>query len=141
MFPLPFRMPRHHFHFYFDPGAGTCLWSADEETRATFDYAVDLAALPLAPETRAAAELLVARFDTSIDWDNPGGPSPWSEEEAWEFSLAAAALLDRLRAELGATIDDHIQPRDGRPTSAFLRYSTPRSRAPQDGAASRPLPY
>ena len=61
----------------------------------------------------AAGEALLTRYDTSLDWDDPAGPSPWPEE-AWPSFLAdARAFLDRLRQELGATFEvvDEWMPR------------------------------
>jgi len=40
-------------------------------------------------------------FDESLDWDDPGDPSPWSPAEWMEFKLKFNRLLERLRVELG----------------------------------------
>ncbi|HEU4453205.1 MAG TPA: hypothetical protein VFR81_09090 [Longimicrobium sp.] len=39
--------------------------------------------------------------DTALDWDDPGGPSPWTDEESARFDRAAEDLLVGIRAELG----------------------------------------
>ncbi len=94
MAPLP------TLRVFFDPGAGTCLWAVDAAAKAEFGYAVALAALPISAETRAAGEALVAEFDTSIDWDDPGGPSPWGTERRAAFDAAMRAFVATLRREL-----------------------------------------
>ncbi len=73
---------------FFDPGAGTCLWAVDAAAKAELGYDVALAALPVSAETRAAGEALIAEFDTSIDWEDPGGPSPWGAERRAAFDDA-----------------------------------------------------
>jgi hypothetical protein len=61
--------------------------------------------LPLSPETRQEVERLVAWYDTSLDWNDPAGPTPWSLEEGARFNRAARALLKRLRVQLGSAYE------------------------------------
>jgi hypothetical protein len=90
--------------FFFDYG-GTCLWAANDAARARFGYAVDPADLPIADELKGAVIRACGRFDTSVDWEYPPAPSPWSKQEWEQFDCAAARLLDQLRAALGATFE------------------------------------
>lgn len=46
-------------------------------------------------------ERLAAWYDTSLDWNDPTGPTPWSPEEGARFKRAAQALLQQLQAQLG----------------------------------------
>lgn len=94
--------------FFFDPGSGICLWAGNDAASDRFGYAVDLDAVPLTDSTRRAAEELLRRFDGSIDWNDPAGPSPWSESDEASFGADARALLERIRAELG----DDFEVRD-----------------------------
>lgn len=96
------------FRFFLDAGAGTCLWAANLAARETFGYAVDHRRLPLADATRAALDALVARHDASLDWDDPGGPGPWTARDRAAFAAEARAVLARLRTELppGWTVTD-----------------------------------
>lgn len=87
--------------YFFDAGSGICLWSGNAEAEARWGYAVDHAALPMGEDTRRFLQALVARFDTSIDWSDPGAPGPWSAEERMRFRAAAAEGLRLLRQELG----------------------------------------
>ena len=90
--------------FFFDYG-GTCLWAANDAARERFGYAVDLAELPISDELRAALVRACERFDTSLNWDDPTGPSPWSEQESAEFRGSADRLLARLREALGSAFE------------------------------------
>lgn len=96
----PVPGPRYVLRYFFDAGSGTCLWAANDAARAAFGYAVDLRALPLAPDTRDGLTRLVQRFDGSIDWDDPGGASPWGTAARETFARAAAEGLARLRGDL-----------------------------------------
>jgi len=90
--------------FFFDYG-GTCLWAANDAARERFGYPVDPADLPIADELRSALTRACGRFDTSLDWNNPPGPSPWSKQEWEQFKRAADELLDQLRAALSAEFE------------------------------------
>ena len=88
--------------YFFDPGSGVCLWSASEDSRAAFGYAVDHDALPLSAQTKALLTELVARFDASIDWDCPTARGPgWTDVVEREFLDAAHRGLRMIVAELG----------------------------------------
>jgi hypothetical protein len=95
----------YRFRFFFDPGSGTCLWSANDAAQERFDYPVDHHELPLSPETLARLEALVDRFDGCLDWDDPGGPGGWSVDDARRFEADADVELERLRAELGEAFE------------------------------------
>ena len=87
--------------FFFDAGAGVCLWAGNEAANERFGYAVDPEELPLTAETREAVDGLIARFDEGVDWNDPMVPGPWSRTEELEFAEAARDVLARVRRELG----------------------------------------
>jgi len=87
--------------YFFDPGSGACLWAGDDEARKTFGYPVDLQKLPLAQETVTLGQQLITHFDTSIDWDDPQNPSPWSDAEKQSFRAASQNLYATLSSALG----------------------------------------
>ena len=87
--------------FLFDAGSGICLWTLDAPTRERFGYPIDHRTIGLSVDLVAAVDELLARYDSSIDWDDPGGPSPWGDEDHAAFERDAAAVLARIRAELG----------------------------------------
>ena len=79
-----------------------CLWSGNDAARAAYGIAITPEQLSLPPALCREVARLVAWYDTSLDWDDPVGPTPWSPEECMRFNRAARALLRRLRAQLGA---------------------------------------
>ena len=88
--------------YFFDPGAGICLWAADDEARAQFGYPVELEQLNLSQDTIAFGNRLIASFDGSINWSDPAGPSPWSEEHRSRFMRESVTFYERLVSELGS---------------------------------------
>jgi hypothetical protein len=70
-----------------------------------FGYAVDLDSLELAPSLKTQAEELIVRFDTSLDWNYPPDPSPWSDMERVQFEADAARLLQSLQECLGTSFE------------------------------------
>ncbi|MEO0558033.1 MAG: hypothetical protein AAF170_07600 [Bacteroidota bacterium] len=96
----------YRLRFFFDPGSGVCFWSDSDEAYERFgDYPVLLEDLPLTPRTRADGNALIERFDTSLDWECPPDPSPWTKEEARSFRRDALAWFDRVREELDSDYD------------------------------------
>ena len=96
----------YRLRFFFDHGSGVCLWTANDAARERLgDYPVLLEDLPLSPETVQEGEGLLTRYDTSLDRDDPGGPSPWRDEDVVAFHAAAVAFLARLRRELGPAFE------------------------------------
>ena len=91
---------RYCLRYFFDPGAGTCLWADDDETEARYGLAVDVHMLPVRPNTRVMCDYATAWFDTHLDWDDPGGPSLWSDDEWARFRATAVRLLQALRDDL-----------------------------------------
>ena len=90
--------------FFFDYG-GTCLWAGNDPARERFGYPVELSDLPIPDDLRHELHLAGERFDTSLDWDNPAGPSPWSKEDEEHFTDLTDRLLDQLRMALGPGFD------------------------------------
>jgi hypothetical protein len=95
-------MEIYKLRFSFDPDSGICLWSENELARDRFGYPVELDSLEIAPSVKRLAEELIARFDTSLDWSDPAGPSQWSGVEREHFWADAADLLRSLQECLGA---------------------------------------
>jgi hypothetical protein len=61
---------------------------------------VDVHALPVSPNTRVLCDYATAWYDTGLDWNDPGGPSPWDADEAGRFRATTVRLLHALRADL-----------------------------------------
>jgi hypothetical protein len=91
----------YRLRYFFDPGGGICLWSANDAARERFGYPVKARSLPLTENTWRRVAYLCAWYDTSIDWRYPPDPSPWEGSERKRFNNEAQNLLARLRKELG----------------------------------------
>ena len=104
-------MSRYMLRYFFDPGSGICLWSANDDARERFGYPVEIDSLRLSQSLRSSASHLVQWYDTSVDWASPGDPSPWSEEERARFAASANEFLEKLREFLGSDFDirDEVQ--------------------------------
>ncbi|MCL8311356.1 hypothetical protein M9Y90_11845 [Leptospira interrogans] len=98
-------MAKYKLRFFFDPGSGACLWGADDATKAKYDYPVDNRQLNLRDNTYRALEHLIAWYDTSINWDYPPDPTPWTSEEEMRFTGYKTSILEILRKELGGDFE------------------------------------
>jgi len=94
-------MSRYVLRYFVDPGAGICLWSANDAAREKFGYPVQINNLGLSEDVVRKAISVMAWHDTSLDWSHPVGPSPWSEEERARFFEASQSLLAMLQQQLG----------------------------------------
>jgi hypothetical protein len=103
--------------FFFDAGAGVCLWAQDEAAKARFGYPVEADALDIPVELRAELEQLVTDYDDTFPWDDPGsgeGVEPdrtmFGYEENPPFVTRVRALLPKLRAALpGVEIESDFE--------------------------------
>lgn len=90
----------HYLRFFFEAGVDTPLWP--EDMASPYGYPCRLERLPISAVTRAELARLSERYQSSINWDYPPDPSPWSDEELQLFKQQAHAALSALRRELGA---------------------------------------
>ncbi|WP_409057106.1 hypothetical protein [Streptomyces sp. SYP-A7185] len=88
-----------HLRFFFEAGVDTPLWPQDMDS--PYGYPCELDRLPISPPLRAELARLAETYQSSIDWEYPPNPSPWSAEEHQRFTRQAHAALDGLRRELG----------------------------------------
>jgi hypothetical protein len=97
--------------FFLEAGAGVCLWAWDEQAKKRFGYAVELDDVPLPRDLVADLMHLMADYDATIDWDNPGNsgqdtaPVTFGYEADAPFRERIAALLTRLRTALGSSFE------------------------------------
>jgi len=95
---------RYRLRYFFDAGSGTCLWAGNDNARGRFGYPVDHCLLPLSDNTRRWLTHVVAWYDTSLDWSNPGSSEDvWTDEELARFNAAADRALKLLVSELPNT--------------------------------------
>lgn len=94
--------------FFFDASAGVCLWAQDDAAKARFGYAVEADDLGLCDDLVAALRQLMADYDATIDWDDPGrtgdldtGPTAFGYEADAPLGERVREVLVRLRTALG----------------------------------------
>ena len=87
--------------YFYDPGSGVCLWAGDDEAREKYGYPILLDALPLSESVVSIGQELIERFDTSIDWEYPSNPSPWTDEERNKFKNDCTRFRTQVVKELG----------------------------------------
>ncbi|WP_445402517.1 hypothetical protein ACSMX9_13205 [Streptomyces sp. LE64] len=96
----------HQLRFFFSYGVDTPLWPDGADGRADLDsphgYPCDPAVLPVTEATAHALTHLADRYQSSLDWDDPGGPSPWTTDRWRSFQQESDAALHALRTDLGA---------------------------------------
>ena len=106
----------YYLRFFFEAGVPhTPLWPgsrSDPDVDSLYGYPCELDRLPISTATRTELERLSECYQSSIDWEYPPGPSPWTEEQWTLFRQQADAALEVLRCELG---DDWVveDRRDG----------------------------
>ncbi len=96
--------------FFFEAGSGICLWAGNDVARDRYGYAIDHRDLELNSALADRLDRLIALFDTSLDWDDPGRGNIWTELQRREFAEAARSLLKDLNGEVAEflTIVDEI---------------------------------
>lgn len=90
--------------FFFDAGAGVCLWSQNGAARERFGYAVELDELNLPATLEAEIGQLMQDYDATIDWGDAGlsmGPTAFGYEHDAPFKARVREMLPRLRTALG----------------------------------------
>jgi hypothetical protein len=98
-------MSRYLLRYFFDPGSGVCLWSANDAARNKFSYPVNHNALSLSVNLVKQVNHIISWHDTAIDWESPANPSPWSDDERGVFNAAAQRLYTSLKMALGSDFD------------------------------------
>ena len=92
---------RKVIRFFFDPGSGICFWSVNMYTSDLLGYPINLEQLPLTSKSKNLLIKLMEKFDTCLDWQNPGAGVVWNKEDEIEFHKEALVALDTIREELG----------------------------------------
>jgi len=73
---------------------GCCLWGNDG--------GISNNSLPISNSLTKELDDLLEEFDTSLDWNYPPDPSPWTKEQFIEFFDRAAMAYQKLQSELGS---------------------------------------
>jgi hypothetical protein len=96
--------------YFFEYGVDTVLWP--DSVDSPLGYPCDTPRLPITDATGAEIYRLARHYQSSLDWDDPAGPTPWTREQCDVFNVEARQLLNRLRAELPAdwAVEDRFRP-------------------------------
>lgn len=89
---------------------GGAIWADSDMARARFGVGPIEDQLGLSPALRDRLGKLSTWHDGALDWDDPTGNSPWTEEERMRFDEAARLTMRDICRELGPTLDLHYVP-------------------------------
>lgn len=84
----------------FEWGGGT-LWCGNDACLDAFDVGPIEDRLPLTDVTRQRLVELSEWHNKALNWEYPGGPSPWDEEAFLKFEETALSMKGVLEDELG----------------------------------------
>ena len=89
-------MNKQKLRFFFDYG-GYCLWGNNGGLSYT--------SLSISENLLSEFDALNTEFATSINWDDPTLPSPWTKEDSANFISRANVAYEKLKDELGAEFE------------------------------------
>lgn len=97
---------KYKVRFFFDYGAGGCLWADNELTFTEFgvgpiDEDIATKTQKLSFETLELIRFLDKKHSKYLNEDYPPHPSLWRQSECDNFNKSISTLLDRLRKEIG----------------------------------------
>lgn len=98
--------------YFFDVGSGICLWAKNDLARQKYGYPIDHRALPFDEFLKNDIQDLLNYYDTSLDWDNPPGPSPWAQTQWDAFYRAKQKMYERIIFALGEEYEVIDRSRD-----------------------------
>jgi len=93
-------MEKYQLRFYFEHG-GICIWGMNDSAKEKYGYAIETSVLPISDSLKVELNLLEEDYATYLDWDDPAGPSLWSEEKKNSFLNVANRAYEKLKNELG----------------------------------------
>ncbi|MFI5831893.1 hypothetical protein ACIA6C_32345 [Streptomyces sp. NPDC051578] len=101
----------YHLRFFFENGVDTPLWpgpSGTPDLDSPYGYPCAPEKLPITAVISDELTRLADLYQSSLDWDHPAGPSPWTRDQQESFQHEADTALEALRRELGDgwTVED-----------------------------------
>lgn len=93
-------MEPYSLNLMFEWGGG-CLWCNDDVTKERYGSGPIESVLPLSNKIKSELEELTEWHNHALDWNDPAGPSPWSDDEFEKFDKQALELLQTIQNELG----------------------------------------
>lgn len=80
---------------------GGCLWCLNNAAFKQFDAGPVEDRLGLTPQIKERLQQLTEWHDTSLNWEYPPDPGPWTKQQYDEFDVAALHVLGQIRRCLG----------------------------------------
>ena len=89
--------------FAFEYGSDfSCIWGVNKDSVDKFGgYLIEHEWLGISKELDLKMQELCVEFQSSLNWDYPPDPSPWTEEHWLDFKKKARQAYDDLVKELG----------------------------------------
>lgn len=97
------ELPKYELRFFFDFGpTASPLWCQNDVAYQRFGCGpIDMDVLGLPKNLQEILCKLWDEYQTSLDWADPGAPSPWSSDETERFRQRAWAAYQQVIAALG----------------------------------------
>lgn len=108
------KQPIYILRFFFDYGSGGCLWSGNDAAYEKFDVGTldaethdfdenvtEEARIQLPKPIKQKVLYLDQLFCESLNWDDPGGPSLWNNDQWEDFLQMAHKLHTEISEYLG----------------------------------------
>lgn len=100
-------MSKYVIRFFFEYGCvGDCLWCGNDAAYNKFDVGpISFDKLNLSKKLQDDFTRLSDEFQSSLDWEYPPDPSPWTKEHWQDFNARAKEAYKRLVSELGSDFE------------------------------------
>lgn len=89
---------------------GGAIWCTDQFSYEEFGVGSIEENLPLSSSTLERLKEMQVWHDTALNWADPMGPSPWTDEHFTEFEEAVAAIKIKIEEELGSKFEIEYVP-------------------------------
>ena len=79
----------------------SCIWSWDSEAFDKYGSIVEHKEIGISKELDLEMQELCKEYQSSLNWECPSAPSPWTDEQKQIFTQKAKCVYDKLISELG----------------------------------------
>lgn len=101
------ELPKYELRFFFEFGpACSPLWCKNDAAYKRFGVGpINMDVLGISKNLQSILCQLMDEYQSSLAWDDPGGPSPWSDDEEEKFQRRAWSAYLQIVSELGESFD------------------------------------
>jgi hypothetical protein len=93
-------LTKYIIKYWFEYG-GFCLWAVNDNAENKYGYAINNNKLPISKSLIDELYALEEEYQSSLNWEYPPDPSPWTLEQKQDFTYRANAAYLKLLSELG----------------------------------------